>query len=153
MDIPSVRVQIHISSCQFGEFTGNDGTSCQQCPKGTFNFGESVTDCRECPKHAVCNGSLLVPDQGYWHSAVYSTQMHKCLGWKACSWEGREEKLLETNAALVASSSSTARRKILDTIIDSDYLRGQCKQVQVRAGSSHRSVQSVIRFDCLITEL
>lgn len=128
-EIAPVQVMIHISTCQFGEFTGNDGTSCQLCPTGNFNFGESVTDCSECPNHAVCNGTLLVPDQGYWHSTVYSTQMHKCLGWKACSWEGREQELLERSAMVVANSASVVGRKILETSVESEYLLSQCKQV------------------------
>ncbi|GLC55873.1 hypothetical protein PLESTB_001038400 [Pleodorina starrii] len=46
----------------------------------------SDDSCKTCPSNALClGGAVIVPEQGYWHSAANSTQIHSCPNPSACS--------------------------------------------------------------------
>ena len=67
--------------------------SCTPCPDDQYAF-EPTSKCLDCEKHAKClGGSVLVPEDGYWHSTPYSPQFHECFIQGACVYEGRAETL------------------------------------------------------------
>ena len=68
-------------------------TSCAPCPDDQYAFDPSSI-CLDCEKHAKCpGGSVLVPEDGHWHSTPYSPQFHECFIQGACVYENRGETL------------------------------------------------------------
>ncbi|GMH41758.1 hypothetical protein BSKO_09668 [Bryopsis sp. KO-2023] len=108
-----VSISVQIRSCNFGEFAGLDGVTCEKCPEGKYNFGQTIQECRRCPENAYCNGTLIVPLDGYWHSSIFSTQIHECVRKQSCEWGTRLKDLEEASAALFVENSGPSRRRNL----------------------------------------
>ncbi len=52
----------------------------------TAGGDDASATCRACPRNAYCpGGALMIPRQGYWHSAANSTAMHRCPLPAACN--------------------------------------------------------------------
>lgn len=78
-------VKVRLPTCQWGQATNIVG--CYNCsyPLFTFSSPSKAKLCSECPANSVnCSGTMLLPDNGYWHSGPLSTRMIKCPRRKAC---------------------------------------------------------------------
>jgi hypothetical protein len=69
--------------------TNHVGDCCTVCSATTFSWKPTSTTCDACPKNetsllATCSADLLVPIDGYWHSAPHSPQVIKCPVPAAC---------------------------------------------------------------------
>ncbi|GIL61099.1 hypothetical protein Vafri_15500, partial [Volvox africanus] len=91
-------INITVPPCSIGEVPRDDGYVCQKCDQRSFSLWqdtEDLLDCRypnlkditcyPCPDGAEClGGAVLVPRQGFWHSAANSTFMNACPNPQAC---------------------------------------------------------------------
>lgn len=99
-------VKMTVRNCTRGEMEidGNrvNAFRCEKCPRKTFSF-HPKGPCVECPSEADCDGSSIIPEDGYWHSTSFSSQIHSCLLKQACEYEDRSKALLY--ASLNASNA------------------------------------------------
>ena len=87
--------------CVPGEVESDTG--CSSCPADRYSFNTSSL-CLDCEEHAQCpGGSVLVPEDGYWHSTPFSPRFHECIIKEACVYENRMDRLAKyyENATLV----------------------------------------------------
>ncbi|GIM14711.1 hypothetical protein Vretimale_17650 [Volvox reticuliferus] len=91
-------VNITVPPCSIGEVPRDDGYVCQKCDQRSFSLWQDTADlvdckydnlddliCYPCPDGAECvGGAVLVPRQGFWHSAANSTFMNACPNPQAC---------------------------------------------------------------------
>ena len=68
-------------------------TDCTPCPVDRYSFNTSSM-CLDCEEHAQCpGGSVLVPEDGYWHSTPFSPRFHECIIEEACVYRYRSDTL------------------------------------------------------------
>lgn len=97
LQIPALVIPIVVPPCAIGEVPIDDGYVCLGCTTQTFslwldtsasdadgdesssNFIEADPTCKPCPQHAKCIGlGVIIPVDGYWHSAPHSPLMQRC---------------------------------------------------------------------------
>lgn len=67
------------TTCVLGEVKTSWSRFCWPCPMNMYSLNVANQICDPCPANANCTGrSVLLPTKDYWHSHMYSTQMHKC---------------------------------------------------------------------------
>ena len=87
--------------CVPGEVESDTG--CSSCPADRYSFNTSSL-CLDCEEHAQCpGGSVLVPEDGYWHSTPFSPRFLECIIKEACVYENRMDRLAKyyENSTLV----------------------------------------------------
>ena len=68
-------------------------TDCTPCPVDRYSFNTSSM-CLDCEDHAQCpGGSVLVPEDGYWHSTPFSPRFRQCIIEEACVYRYRSDTL------------------------------------------------------------
>lgn len=73
--------------CQVGEH-GASGI-CQCCGAYTYDIEGGDSPCKRCPDRAFCpGGSLILPEEGHWHSHPKSAQVHPCPIFTSCAENG-----------------------------------------------------------------
>eukprot|EP00898_Chlorokybus_atmophyticus_P006361 jgi/Chlat1/6726/Chrsp50S09098 len=88
--LPPVDIAVTIRHCLFGEVRNNDNTLCTFCERPLFSWDPTNLTCEACPIGANClGGSVVIPVDGYWHSAKHSFQFHKCPNKNACAYDDR----------------------------------------------------------------
>ena len=90
---PEIRLNISFSTraCYPGEV---QETTCVRCDVNQYSFRPDA--CQSCEDNALCRGgSIQVPSQGYWHSTPFSPVFRACVHKEACSYEGREGRLMD----------------------------------------------------------
>lgn len=86
--------EVVVRDCAVGEVTREGGMACDRCKEGSYSFDPGQSDCSPCPAtKAECNGSVLFPRDGYWHSHSQSAVLFACLHKDACSYVGRMRRL------------------------------------------------------------
>ncbi len=58
------------------------GDSCARCTEAFLSLDQAA--CAACPEGALCStaeGGVVLPDDGYWHSAPLSTNVIVGAGW------------------------------------------------------------------------
>ncbi|KAL3155043.1 hypothetical protein ABBQ38_011563 [Trebouxia sp. C0009 RCD-2024] len=136
-DVPQYRSQVIVRACVIGEVAATPAT-CTLCPAATFSLSPANSSCdTPCPNNAEClGGAILIPEQGYWHSAADSTYMASCPNPSACSG-ARHDLVACQNASYAASSTSGQTQGSpvncsLITPMDSQdatsYMRKQCAE-------------------------
>ena len=76
--IEPFTVSVSITSCWAGQSVRNltDGmVSCEQCNSPVYSLEPNSPKCYVCPEHAVCDGPLMRPVDGYWQSHPRSIQV------------------------------------------------------------------------------
>lgn len=106
VQVPQYRSQVIVRACVIGEVAATPAT-CTLCPAATFSLSPANSSCdTPCPNNAEClGGAILIPEQGYWHSAADSTYMASCPNPSACSG-ARHDLVACQNASYAASSTS-----------------------------------------------
>lgn len=106
MQVPQYRSQVIVRACTVGEVAATPST-CNLCPAATFSLSPANSSCdTPCPDNAEClGGALLIPEQGYWHSAASSTYMASCPNPSACSG-ARQDLATCQNASYAAPTIS-----------------------------------------------
>eukprot|EP00798_Chlamydomonas_sp_ICE-L_P001562 gene1563-32944_t len=66
----------------------DQGPRCVPCDVGYFRIDEDLKECKVCPEDATCvndtslqpnaDNPIIVPDDGYFHSNPFSTQIYQC---------------------------------------------------------------------------
>ena len=94
--VHDVIVPIQVRSCRPGEVMGSQQNVCDPCPAGQYSFNASGVACHDaCPDNAICpQGAILVPVEGYWHSAADATFIQSCPNQAACRSASAEQLLL-----------------------------------------------------------
>eukprot|EP00898_Chlorokybus_atmophyticus_P002166 jgi/Chlat1/2950/Chrsp2S04680 len=88
--LPPVGISVTIRPCLLGEVRNDDNTLCTYCEQPLFSWNPTNFSCEVCPDGADClGGSVVVPVDGYWHSAERSFQFHQCPNNDACSYHNR----------------------------------------------------------------
>ncbi|GLI67927.1 hypothetical protein VaNZ11_012254 [Volvox africanus] len=90
-------LNVTVPPCAIGELPLGSGSDCSECTLNTYSLTVDAYDdsdtsinsrnfaCKSCPLNAICTGgAVLVPEQGYWHSAANSTVIHQCPNLYAC---------------------------------------------------------------------
>ena len=102
--------EVACSACAATAVSGNGSSACLTCPEashpltddlcvcetnyyGTFADTNNGT-CTACPANAVCQGGVIVADQGYWKSSSTSIDIQQCLEPEACMFQNRTQILL-----------------------------------------------------------
>ncbi|GLC41847.1 hypothetical protein PLESTM_001257500 [Pleodorina starrii] len=73
-----------------GDGRGSGGSAARSLQRFLTKMNDTLKasddSCKTCPSNALClGGAVIVPEQGYWHSAANSTQIHSCPNPSACS--------------------------------------------------------------------
>lgn len=118
-------VTVSLTSCSAGymQLPG----SCQLCLPGTYSFHPDEPRCAVCPVGATCNGTVFVPQSGYWHSGPRSSQVHACINPAACARDSvRKQRLSDWQdkfygQGLVVGKSKSELAKAVDL-----YMMEQC---------------------------
>lgn len=116
------EIKVEVDACRFGEYLGEDGHTCTKCAEGEFNPGVLVRDCQPCPKHAICNGSIIVPENGFWHDSCRSQKIQLCSMPKACIWENRLRELSNLSANMLY-------KNLVEHQQPKEYTGRQCREV------------------------
>ena len=92
----TLRLEFSVLACDKGELPGEERKGCFRCSRFSYTFHASEEMCKECEDNAVCDGTtVLVPEEGYWHSSPFSPFMLRCLLAEACSFGSRKESLID----------------------------------------------------------
>ena len=84
-EVQQYCLPVNVRTCQLGEVIGAQGDVCDPCLPGQYSFDPRNATCEAaCPANANCSGSVVVPDEGYWHSDAKATLVHQCPNQKAC---------------------------------------------------------------------
>jgi hypothetical protein len=76
-----VNLTVQVRPCSTGEQLGRD-ERCRECSAGTYG---RKGQCLPCKQGARCpGGALLLPEEGWWHSAPASDVFIPCLQAEAC---------------------------------------------------------------------
>ncbi|GMH44751.1 hypothetical protein BSKO_12703 [Bryopsis sp. KO-2023] len=86
----SLQIKLDLRKCSLGEVLRGD--ECQQCPTRQYSFDPTANNCSGCPSGATCDGTTLIPNDGFWHSTSQSPQIHRCLSVNGCE-KGNVDKL------------------------------------------------------------
>lgn len=94
--VQDVTVAVQVRPCRPGEVMGSQQNVCDPCPAGQYSFNISSVACHDaCPDNANCpQGAVLVPVEGYWHSAADATFIHACPNQAACRYASAQQLLL-----------------------------------------------------------
>ncbi|KAG2426968.1 hypothetical protein HXX76_012753 [Chlamydomonas incerta] len=107
-----VGLAVALRPCRINEELSAEGDFCSPCSQDFYSYG-GAGGCRECPDGATCSdrglGGVLVPQDGYWHSAALSANVIECPYEGACQYGGRLQRLADAQAAIIASSSNRSR--------------------------------------------
>eukprot|EP00775_Hariotina_reticulata_P010925 gene10925-11080_t len=118
-------VPISLTSCNAG-YMQLPGT-CQPCPPGTYSFSPVEPVCALCPAGAVCNGTVLVPLSGFWHSNPRSAQVHACLNPAACARDtARQQHLAEWQAAKFGEAALVGSLEDVQAEAQEKYMEQLC---------------------------
>lgn len=89
-NLSSVLVTVAVRHCYLGEITTANNDLCTPCLADTYSFNPANTSCDTCDTTvSTCDfnksttdvvpiGSILVPEDGYWHSNAFSPQVGGC---------------------------------------------------------------------------
>jgi hypothetical protein len=78
-----INLTVQARPCTTGEEQGSDGR-CRSCSSGTYGRNGQ---CLACKQGAQCpGGALLLPEEGWWHSAPMSDVFIPCLQSEACRY-------------------------------------------------------------------
>lgn len=84
----------NVRPCLIGEYNVTESRICTNCSSGFYGIDPSI-ECDRCDKGANCTGGpVLAPRSGQWHSNPFSPQFHACLVSEACTFDGRNEELV-----------------------------------------------------------
>ena len=104
-------VLVQVRPCTVGEYLAPTEDQCLPCDAGTFNTNPRAKACAACPVHADCSfPSLVVPQDGYWHTNPFSDQVHKCGSSSACVRPGRSERLALLQRGLFENADALLER-------------------------------------------
>lgn len=72
---------VSVVECPVGYATASRD-NCVPCLRGYYSFDPADKECSWCPANAVCTGvhsgvPQIWPEEGWWHSAPRSIQMHR----------------------------------------------------------------------------
>lgn len=98
LQVAKKEVQVRVRKCKVGEISMKKEMECFKCPANFYSFDPSQEWCKSCPSEkAHCNGTTLTPLNGFWQWSSHSDSILPCLNEKACSYDGRLDRL--TNRA------------------------------------------------------
>jgi hypothetical protein len=118
-------VPVSLTSCSAGymQLPG----SCQLCPAGTYSFDPEEPRCALCPAGATCNGSVVVPISGFWHSNPRSAQIHACSNPLACARDNaRRQQLVDWQASNFGAGLILGKPKDAAAAAVGQYMQEQC---------------------------
>lgn len=85
----------NVRPCLIGEYNVTESKICTNCSSGFFGIDPSI-ECDRCDGGANCTGGpVIAPHDGFWHSSPYSPLIHACLVSEACTYDGRNENLVD----------------------------------------------------------
>ena len=114
-------VQVEVRNCRIGEVVAANGSFCQPCNSGSYNFSpEEESTCLQCPEDAVCDSSFIRPKKGFWHQFPCSNQLQRCLTDRACDFAERDQNL--TSITMEASGCA------FDGKFITEYSSAQCSK-------------------------
>ncbi|KAF6253379.1 hypothetical protein COO60DRAFT_1547233, partial [Scenedesmus sp. NREL 46B-D3] len=103
-DVPAVNMSVAVRGCVPGEVAPIPDT-CEPCLPGSYSLDPSLALCQPCPEGASCpGGAVILPLPGWWHSAAYSPQLHRCPNADAC--HSSRETLQNCASNMTCSASS-----------------------------------------------
>eukprot|EP00198_Chlamydomonas_reinhardtii_P002052 XP_001691388.1 predicted protein [Chlamydomonas reinhardtii] len=125
-----LQVLVYVRPCTIGEFL--DPTTkdmCIGCPLGTYNMMPAATQCETCPDSTNCTapdeGAMMLPDDGYWQSNLYSEQVLECPNPDSCTYDAREDSLREIQAvtwwAVKWMQGNASQRASMNTLADQKW--------------------------------
>ncbi|KAL0044505.1 hypothetical protein WJX82_010100 [Trebouxia sp. C0006] len=143
-------VSVQVRGCQLGEVVGAEGNVCDPCLPGQYSSNTMSPTCdMTCPDSADCMGAMVLPSEGYWHSAAKATLIHPCPNQAACqgsraalqecaaTWyttpDPHLQALLRCQLYAGAGSSSTSASSYLDLQCSSGYEGRLCSICVVMA--------------------
>eukprot|EP00210_Caulerpa_lentillifera_P004022 g3837.t1 len=92
---------VNVRECWINEEPALKGKLCETCGDASYNFNISkVNGCTQCPKGASCNGSFIVPLEGYWHKGPCHDKVKICLADKACKKANRTTGIVDVTQGL-----------------------------------------------------
>eukprot|EP00210_Caulerpa_lentillifera_P003962 g3781.t1 len=94
-DLATVNLTVIVRECTVGEELLSNELVCQKCDAVSYNLNASgLGGCTQCPYGGDCRGKYIIPKKGYWHKSPCHNIVQKCLVEEACSYEKRQEKLM-----------------------------------------------------------
>jgi hypothetical protein len=117
-------VTVELRRCAAGSipFLGD----CEACPMGYYSLvpTQDGASCSGCPAGALCNGSVVLPVPGVWHSHPRSVQMHECWNPAACARSAEvQQRLAEVQEERYGSQTVVG---LADDQALVAYEQGQC---------------------------
>ena len=65
-EIKSNSMRVEILPCPIGWRSVSDGTDCEKCEQGTYNFDEDSETCHICPDDSMCHSWGIEPNKKHW---------------------------------------------------------------------------------------
>ena len=122
--IEAFIIIVEIRDCTIGETTAANGSFCQSCSPGTYNFLlEPASTCLPCHKDSICNTHFIRPRKGHWHQFPCSNQIQRCMTNRACDFDDRDEKLAELTTEMLNCT--------FDQQFITEYTQAQCRKVSL----------------------
>eukprot|EP00210_Caulerpa_lentillifera_P004023 g3838.t1 len=99
--LEKVNITISVRECVINEEPTSDKKFCEKCGIASYNFNiTKVNGCTQCPKGASCNGSFIVPMEGYWHKGPCHDRVKNCIADKACKDANRAKAIANVTRSL-----------------------------------------------------
>eukprot|EP00798_Chlamydomonas_sp_ICE-L_P001557 gene1557-32939_t len=113
---PPYVFNVSVRPCKLGEYdpVWDQGPQCVPCDVGSYRIDEDMKECKVCPEDATCvkdtslqpnaDNPIIVPDDGYFHSNPFSTQIYQCdeqAVLNPCAYPGRHDRIVEFQLTLL----------------------------------------------------
>eukprot|EP00210_Caulerpa_lentillifera_P004011 g3826.t1 len=141
--LQSVALIVHSDECGINEDLTKDKRSCHKCREGLYNFQpKEVEGCKTCPEGAECNGTYVVPNDGYWHKSPCHSKMKRCIVEDACKTTNRDERIANFSKDSIDCDLDQTRMEEYNDILCQEGYRGNL------CGSCKKSYGLTWTFEC-----
>eukprot|EP00210_Caulerpa_lentillifera_P004019 g3834.t1 len=99
--LEATNLTIIVRQCHINEEPTSGKEFCKTCGAASYNFDTTkFNGCTQCPKEASCNGSFIVPIEGYWHKGPCHDRVKNCIVDKACKKSDRASVITDITRGL-----------------------------------------------------
>eukprot|EP00210_Caulerpa_lentillifera_P003992 g3808.t1 len=131
--LQSATLIVQSDECGINEDLTKDKKSCHTCREGLYNFQpKEIEGCKTCPEGAQCNGTYIVPNDGYWHKSPCHSKVKQCIVKDACRRANRIQHITSFSENSIGCDLNQTRMEEYNEILCQEGYRGSlcgsCKE-------------------------